>query len=311
MATTGSRVVITGATGLIGPQLAAMLVDRGDHVIALVRNPERAAAVLPHGVELHRWSSSMAGGSWAAAIDGADAVVNLAGATVAERWTAQHRANIRTTRIDATRNIVAAIAAAAQPPRVLVNASAVGYYGTSPTAVFTEQSPHGADLLAEICAEWEAEAVRAAEFGTRVACVRIGIVLDTASGALQRLLLPFRLGVGGPVAPGSQWFPWVHSHDTVRMIQWAIDTEAVHGPVNAVAPGIVRNQEFARALGRALHRPSFFKVPKFVIRMILGGGAYILTEGQHVVPERSTNLGFQFKFPELPTALTDLLKRKA
>ncbi|HVZ37872.1 MAG TPA: TIGR01777 family oxidoreductase [Candidatus Kapabacteria bacterium] len=302
------RILITGATGLIGTHLARALAARGDEVIALVRNVDAGRRRVPEAARHLSWSSGSTGGEWANAMDGADAVVNLAGAPIAKRWTQEHKRIALESRTNAARNIIAAMASAKAPPPVLVNASAVGYYGTSETEVFTESSPPGHDYLATTCAAWEEAAVAAETLGTRVARIRIGIVLDNREGALGRLLLPYRLFVGGPVAPGTQWFPWVHVEDVVRLITWAIDTPGASGPFNAVAPGIVRHREFSRTLGRVLHRPAFLTVPQFVIRLILGEGALMLTEGQNVRAERPQAAGFRFAYPELTAALQNLLK---
>lgn len=302
------RIVITGATGLIGSQVARALAERGDRVTALVRSPEAARTGLRFAHDPIQWSSSSAGGPWADAVARADAVVNLAGAPIAGRWSAAHKQRALATRIDATHNLIQAMRQAQHVPRVLVNASAVGFYGTSETATFTEMSAHGSDFLAQVCHAWEQEAHTARALGTRVAIVRIGIVLDAHGGALAKLLPFHRMFVGGPVAPGGQWFPWVHVQDVVRMIIWALDDANVEGPVNAVAPGITTNRAFSKTLGRVLHRPEICTVPRFVVRLMLGEGAYILTEGQHVIPDRACALGYRFAFPDLEPALQNLLE---
>jgi uncharacterized protein (TIGR01777 family) len=309
MAQGGKRIIVTGATGFLGSRIIKLLSRRGDQVVALVRDIERGRRLAPGAAEYLSWSSSMKDGDWARAIDGADAVINLAGTPVAERWSDANKKKMRESRLEGTRHIVEAIGRAASKPRVLVNASGVGYYGTSDSKIFTENSPAGTDFLAKLCAEWEAEALKAEEHGVRTVIVRTGIVLDPHGGALARLLPTFRLFVGGPVASGKQWFPWVHIDDEIAIYLWAIDNEEVRGAVNAAAPGVVNSKEFSATLGKVLGRPSFFPVPKFAIDLILGEGSLILIEGQRVVPERTQALGFEFRHPELREALESLLKK--
>ncbi len=308
MAQGRKRIVITGATGLIGGQLAQRLIDRGDEVILFVRDPKAAQNQVRGAAAYVQWSSSMADGEWTSFIDGADAIINLAGAPVATRWTQEQKKRIRDSRIQGTRAIVGAIARAAHKPALLLNASAVGYYGTSESRIFTEDSPPGNDFLGEVCSAWEHEAEQAGEFGLRVVLLRTGIVLDPAGGALGKLLPTFRLFVGGPLGSGRQWLPWIHKEDEIGMLLWAIDNEEVKGAVNAVAPGIVSNKKFSDVLGTVLGRPSLFAVPAFALTMVFGEGAVALTQGQNVVPERTQRLGYRFLHPDLEGALRDLLK---
>lgn len=306
---TPDRIVVTGATGLIGTRIVARLAEQGKHVIALVRNPARDRERAPGAAEYIEWSASMSEGPWTESLDGADGVIHIAGSPIGVRWNQSVKRAARDSRILGTRNIVQAIARATQRPRVLVAASAVGYYGSSPKGTVTEHSPHGDDFLATLCADWETESYRAEEHGVRTATVRTGIALDPRGGALAKLLLPFKLFVGGPIGSGNQPFPWIHIDDEVGIFLWALESEHVSGPLNGTAPGIVTNKEFSRTLGAVLHRPSILPVPSFVLRLVLGEGAPLVTEGQHAIPERTQELGYEFRYTDVRRALTDLLKK--
>lgn len=238
----------------------------------------------------------------AQACEGSDAIVQLAGAPVTTRWTAAAKGEIRRSRVDATRALVDRLAQVRARPKVYVSASAVGYYGASETATFTESSPPGNDFLAEVCADWEREASRAGELGMRVACIRTGIVLGPDGGALARLLPIFKLGLGGAIGSGRQWNSWIHIDDAVGIYLLAIDR--AEGPLNATAPEPVRNVDFTRALASALHRPAFLRVPAFALASIFGEGASILTTGQRVLPERTLSLGYEFRYPQLAAAMS-------
>ena len=278
------RVTILGASGFLGRRLAAALRGRGDEVVtASLRDPAAAAA----------------------AAHGSDVVVNLAGASVSARWTAKQKREIEQSRTALPHAFLDALAGANVRPRAYVSASAIGYYGTSRTATFTEASSPGDDFLARVCVRWEAEARRAAELGMRVSLVRTGIVLGTEGGALAKLLPIFRLGLGGVVASGAQWYSWIHIDDQIGIYLHAID--GVDGVLNATAPHPVKNRDFTHALGRAVHRPTLFPVPGFAPSLLLGEGGVILTEGQRVVPERTLATGYTFRFPELDEALRSLV----
>lgn len=304
----GRNIVMTGATGLIGPKLARELTGRGHRVTILARDPESARRRVPGMTNYLPWSSSMKDGEWRTAVADADAVINLAGSPVAVRWTDKQKQLIRESRVQGTRNLVDAIAAAERKPRVLINASAVGYYGTSETATFTEASPAGNDFLSVICRDWEKETEPARKLGVRVALLRTGIVLDPDGGALAKLLPTFKLGLGGPLGSGRQWFPWIHRDDELGIILWALDDERAEGPLNATAPGITTNKEFSRILGNVLHRPSLFPVPTFILKLVFGEAAVALVEGQRAIPEHTTKLGYHFHYPDLEPALHELLK---
>jgi uncharacterized protein (TIGR01777 family) len=282
-----------------------MLAARGDEVVVLSRSEAKGEA----RVRVVRWTPRAAG-PWQREVEAADAVVSLAGAPVMdERWTPARLAELRASRVEPTRLIADAIARAAQKP-VLVSASAVGVYGMrTDDSVMDEASPHGDDVLAEICDAWEKEASRAADAGARVAVARIGIVLGTGGGALGKMAAPFRAFVGGPLGAGTQWMSWVHLEDTIRAIAFALDTGTFSGPFNLCAPKPVTMNDFARALGIAVGRPALMRVPAFVLRAALGDRAKVLLTGQRVVPKRLEAAGFRFAFPGLEAALADIMTR--
>jgi uncharacterized protein (TIGR01777 family) len=301
------RLTLTGATGPVGRRLVAALTRRGDEVTVLSRDARRARDAL--GVEAHDWDP-MAGPAPAAALAGRDAVVHLAGETVAQRWTAAARRRIRDSRETGTRHLVAGLGAleAADRPRALVSASAVGYYGHRGEERLDESTPPGDDFLARVCVAWEREARAAADLGLRVAHVRAGVVLDRSGGALAKMLPFFRLGLGGPVAGGRQYLPWIHVDDVVGLYVAAVGGDAWSGPLNGSAPEPVTNKEFSRALGRALHRPAFAPVPGAAVRLLYGQMAEIVVEGQRAVPARPLELGFAFRHRDLDEALADALR---
>lgn len=299
------NITLTGATGLIGVRLVRALRERGDDVTVLSRRPEGAAARL--GVEAVGWDPQ-AGPAPEPALAGRDAVVHLAGEPVAQRWNADVKRRIHNSREIGTRNLVAGIEALAERPRVLVSSSAVGYYGKHGDEPLPESTPPGDDFLATVCVAWEREALRAQELGLRVAIIRTGVVLDAQGGALAKMLLPFRLGVGGPVAGGDQYMPWIHVDDLVGLYLAALDGDDWSGPLNGTAPEPVTNAAFSKALGRALHRPSFAPVPGFAVKLLYGDMSEIVTEGQRAVPERPQALGFAYAHPDLDEALRSALK---
>jgi hypothetical protein len=269
----------------VGRHLCAALSARGDRVVPVSLRDPRAAA---------------------ASCAGADAVVNLAGEPVAQRWTAAAKERIRSSRVEVIHAFIAGLRHLAVPPRVYVSASAVGYYGTSETETFVEASPPGVDFLARVCVEWEAAANGATTIGARVAVVRTGIALGGDGGALQRLLPIFKLGLGGPIATGKQWYSWVHIDDLVGIYLLALDGGS--GPYNATAPAPERNAAFSAAFGRALHRPAFLAVPAFALRAAFGEGADPLVTGQRVMPQRAEAAGYRFKYPALDAALDAIVR---
>ena len=294
------RVVVTGATGLIGRRLVAALRERDDEPAVLSRDPDRAAAAL--GVPAFAWSALDAPAP-SAVLANCDGVVHLAGENVAQRWTARAKRAIRDSRVAGTANLVAGLRGAEPRPRVLVSASAVGYYGPRGDERLDEAAAPGADFLAEVCTAWEREAGVAGELGVRVVTVRTGVVLDRDGGALAKMLPPFRAGVGGPVAGGEQYMPWIHVDDLVGIYVAALHDERWEGAVNASAPEPVTNREFSTALGRALHRPAILPVPTLALRALYGEMAEIVTEGQRAVPARALALGFEFEHADLDEAL--------
>lgn len=300
------RVAVFGGTGYIGSELIPRLTTSGHDVLLFARpKPGRVASGAPSRVELVDFDAR-AGGPWKRALEGTDAVVNMAGATIGARWTAERRRLIRSSRVDLTEMLVDAIAKLDRRPSVLVNASGAGYYGDRGDDLLTEDEPPGTDWLGRLAADWEAAAARAEEFGLRVACLRTGIVLGAGSETLRMLALPFRLFAGGPVGLGRQWFPWIHLTDMAELYRFAVENEAASGPVNAVA-GAVRERDLARTLGRLLGRPSWLPAPVFAIRLLYLGFADALAASQRVVPQVAERLGFRFRHPELEEALTQAL----
>jgi uncharacterized protein len=300
------RVTVTGAGGLIGSRLVEALGARGDEVTVLSRDPARASRKL--GVTAEAWQP-LDERAPVHALAGRDAIVHLAGERVDQRWSDESRRAILASRQIGTRNVVEGLRAAEPHPEVLVSASAVGYYGPRGDEVLDESAAPGDDFLARVCSAWEAEAERAEELGMRVVRVRTGVVLDRRGGALARMLTPFRLGVGGPVAGGDQWLPWIHADDLVGLYLAALDGERWSGPVNASAPEPVRNGDFSRALGRALRRPAVLPVPGAALRLLYGDMAEIVTEGQRAVPRRAQELGYEFRHADLDAALREALRR--
>jgi uncharacterized protein (TIGR01777 family) len=304
------RVTVTGASGLIGRALVTELRDEhGAEVTVLSRNPSRTQT--PDGVQAMHWDP-MSEPAPRASLSGADAVVHLAGENVAQRWSKQAKLAILESRVTGTRNLLAGLEAIdrseiGQRPRTLISGSAVGYYGPHGEEPLDEDSPPGNDFLAETCVAWEAEAQKAAALGMRVVLVRTGVVLDRDGGALKRMLPPFQIGVGGPVAGGAQYMSWIHREDLVGMICAALQDERWLGPVNGTAPEPVTNREFSHALGRALHRPSLLPVPGFALSLLYGEMAEIVTTGARVMPAKALVLGYNFRYPELAEALRSAL----
>jgi uncharacterized protein (TIGR01777 family) len=305
------RVIVTGATGLVGRRLFAALRERGYEIVIFSRSPEQARAALPGAADYVAWSPAESG-PWAAALDGAYGVIHLAGAPISQgligvRWTRGYKREIMESRVVGTRGLVRAMGAAARRPVVLVSASAVGYYGPRDATPVDESAAAGDDFQAVLCQAWEREAAEAEALGVRVVRVRSGMLLDPGSGALSQLLIPFRLRLGGPIMPGSQYYSWIHLADEIGILLLALEDERAAGPINATAPGAVTSREFAATLGRVLGSPSWIPAPELAIRAVLGEMADIVVQGQRVVPRRAQELGYGFRFPELGPALRDLL----
>jgi len=292
------NVLVAGGTGFVGRRLCEALLARGDVVTVVTRDPAAAQARGLAGVGYRGWLPPL---------DGYDAVVNLAGENIfGKRWNARVLQELRDSRIQPTRRIVEGLHAAERPPGVLVNASAIGFYGDRGEEPLPETAGPGGDVMATLCSAWEAEAARSP---VRTVVVRTGIVLGQGGGALNTMLPFFRIGLGGPIGLGRQWFSWIHIDDLAALYLCAIDEPAARGPVNGVSPGVVRNAEFSHALGRALHRPAFLPVPPLALRLKFGRVAEVLTGSQRCVPEASQRLGFVFRYTEIEPALQQLLGR--
>ena len=302
------RILITGATGTIGLSLADALHARGDQVVALSRDPERGQRVLGPDAELHAWPDPTGSAPPTGALTNVDAVVNLLGEPVAQRWTSETRVRIRESRVLPTRMLVDALRGLpdGSRPKVLVSQSATGYYGPRGDTPLDEDASAGEDFLAEVTVAWEHEA-RAATSVMRVACTRTGVVLSSSGGALTKMLPFFKLGLGGPVAGGRQYVPWIHLGDVVGALIRCVDDAGAEGPVNVTAPNPVTNAELSRALGRALGRPAVLPVPGFAVKLLYGEMAEIVTTGHRAVPARLRQLGYEFRYPELEPALRDVL----
>jgi uncharacterized protein (TIGR01777 family) len=302
------KVAVTGASGLIGRALLAKLGAREDEVTVLTRDPDRARAQLGAATRAVGWDP-LSGPAPARALAGRDAVVNLAGEPIAQRWSARAKQAIRDSRVTGTRNLVLGLSEldAGARPSVLVSSSAIGYYGARGAEPIDEEAPAGADFLARVCAEWEAQARTATALGMRTVQVRTGVVLDRAGGALAKMLPPFRLGVGGPVAGGRQYVAWIHRDDLIGIVLAALDDERWSGAINATAPEPASSRTFSRALGRELHRPALLPVPAMALRALYGEMAEIVTTGVRAVPARALMLGYEFEHPRLPQALASAL----
>ena len=301
------RVIVTGGTGLIGGALVASLAADQHEVIVLSRSPDRARD-LPAGVQVAGWDARTARG-WGHLADGADGIVNLAGATIAGLWTSKRKRSIRENRLRAGLAVVEAVSEAKVKPRALVQASGVGYYGPRGEEEITEDAAPGTDFLSQVAVDWEAIVDPVRSLDVRVATARTGMVMSVKGGAFPIMVWPFRLFVGGRQGNGKQWLPWIHMDDEVRAIRFLLENEAARGPFNLVAPQSLRNAEFNDLLGRALRRPSWLHLPAFFFRLLLGEMSTLLLAGQRAVPQKLQGLGFEFDYPEAEPALRDALSR--
>lgn len=301
------QVVVAGGSGLIGKMLIDRLLQTHHEVTLLSRTPEKAKKYFA-SVCVEFWNTKI-NKALVDILDGVDAVVNLAGEPIGtKRWTQIQKERILSSRIESTQAIVSAIKQTKCKPSVLLNASAVGYYGNVPVGEVTEASPKGTGFLSNVCELWEAEALKAQEFGVRIILLRTGIVLDKNGGALQKLLLPFRLFIGGPLGSGKHWFPWIHIRDEVDAILFAMENEYIRGPLNLAAPESLQMSEFCRKLGEVLHRPSWIHIPVFLLKFAFGEMAEpLLLNGQKMISQKLIDTGFKFQFPKLEDALKDLL----
>lgn len=303
------RVVITGATGLIGKKIVAQLHKRNIDVIVFTRSPDKAIRVLPYAQGLVRWNAeAQPTQEQIDAINGAYSVINLAGENVGEgRWTPTRKKAIFDSRVLGTRGIVHAIRQAEFPPQSLINCSAIGIYGNTESADISENSERGQGFLADVCSAWESEALGIAD-KTRVVLPRIGVVLDSDEGALGKMKLPFSLFLGGVLGSGKQYLSWIHKEDVARMILWSMDNESVRGQLNVTTPTPVTMNIFAKTLGSVMKRPSIFPVPEFALKLLLGEQHVIVTQGSRVLPSKAQEYGFNWSFSSLEKAMRDLLK---
>jgi len=304
------KVVVAGGTGFVGKSLVERLAADGIHVAVLTRDVSRARRRLGDLAELVRWDAESRG-PWEQSLSGSDAVVNLAGASVAAaRWTPARKRWLVESRLKATRALVAASDEAKEKPSVLVNASGVGYYGASDDRILDEQADPGTGFLADLSAAWEAETSWAQARGIRVVRLRIGMVIEKDGGALPRMVLPFRLFLGGPVMPGTQWLSWIHRADLVGLTMWALLNPSLSGPVNAVAPNPVTMTDFCRTVGKALSRPSWFPVPESLLKLALGEMGSLMMTGQRVKPVKAISAGYNFQYPTLEAALRAIFSKE-
>ena len=306
-------IVIAGGTGFLGSPLAEAYAEDSHDVRVLTRGlapgetRHESGTGVP-GITRVGWNPDGSSGPWASVLSGADAVINLSGASIGEqRWTPQRKAELRDSRILPTRSLAAAINAAAMPPRVFISGSAIGYYGTSTDGdAKTEASPPGADFLAHLCEDWEAEAQKAARDGMRLVVIRTGLVIERAGGALPQMMRPFRFFAGGRMGSGRQYMSWIHRLDWLEMVRWIVQTTDAEGPFNLTAPHPVTNKAFARALGRSMKRPALLPAPAAALRVALGEFANYVVTGQRVLPAHAQSLGYHFRYPELDIAFRGL-----
>lgn len=301
------KIIITGGSGSIGRALAEDLAKDGHEVIILSRNPQSVKA-LPSGIRVEKWDGRTAQG-WGTQAEGADAIVNLAGTNLSSgRWTAERKRSILESRLNAGAAVVQAIQQAQNKPRVLIQSSAIGYYGPSDVELIDEDTPAAQDFLAKTCQAWENSTQPVDALGVRRVVTRSGVVLSAHSVAFPRMLLPFKFFVGGPLGSGKQWFSWVHLKDELRALRFLIEAPQAHGVYNISATPLT-NRQFAQVIGKVMRRPAFFTVPAFVIRLLFGEMGTVVLDGQSVSSQRLSDLGFQFQFPEAEAAVRDLLNR--
>jgi uncharacterized protein (TIGR01777 family) len=299
------KIVVSGGTGFLGRPLTDALAHDGHAVVVLTRGAPSAGAA----VQKVHWEPDGSVSAWGSEVDGAGAVINLAGESIGNRrWSTQQKDRILDSRVRATRSLCEAIHRAEKPPPVFISGSAVGYYGSRNDQIVTEDTPAGSDFLADVCVQWEAEAIRA-ENRSRVVCLRTGLPLERNGGALPSIAMPFWFGAGGPVGSGTQYWPWIHRQDWIDLVGFVIANAEVVGPLNATAPQPVTNREFAKALGQTLHRPSFMPAPGFALKALLGEMADgLLLSGQRAVPAKAQKLGFKFAYETLGQALANLYR---
>jgi uncharacterized protein (TIGR01777 family) len=304
------RIIITGATGLIGKKLTNALIDRGDEVIVFSRDAARAKFIFPKAIDCVEWNYKKPE-QWKSKLENSDAVIHLAGINLfAKRWNNDFKKTVLESRKLSTNNLVEAIKSVGKKPEVFISASGIGYYGDCGEAVLDETSPKGNDFLADVCDVWESEAQKIGDYGIRNVQIRTGLVLSPEDGVLKQMLLPFKLFIGGPLGNGRQWWSWLHIDDIVGIYLYALDNSRLQGPLNAASPNPLRMKEFANALGKVLKRPSLFPVPKFVLKIVIGETTEVVTASQRVDVKKIFESGYRFKFDNLEDALRDLLKQK-
>jgi uncharacterized protein (TIGR01777 family) len=301
------KILLTGGTGFVGTQLTLRLIQNGDEVTILSRSAKGSGEML-HRISYLQGDPTQKG-PWQEAIKGHDVIINLAGASIFAKWTEEYKGALRESRLSTTRNIVEGIPSGPSKKITLFSTSAVGYYGFCGDEELTEKSPHGEDFLAQMAVEWEGEALKAKEKGARVVITRFGIVLGEKGGALGQMIPLFKKYIGGPIGSGKQWFSWVHIKDLAEAFSFLIQHPEVSGPVNVCAPNPVRNKDLAKAIGKALHRPSFMPAPGFMVKLVLGEFGSVILEGQKVIPKRLLDSGFAFQYPDITKALQSILSQ--
>jgi uncharacterized protein (TIGR01777 family) len=302
------RIVITGATGLIGRNLSTKLINRGDQIIVFSRNTLTAKSIIPNAKEYVDWNY-LKPELWREKLEASDAVIHLAGINLfAKRWNDNFKSEIIESRKTSTKNLVNAINSCNKKPEVFISASGIGYYGDSNDRLLNENSDAGNDFLAEVCKVWENESKQVKSIGVRNVQIRTGLVLSTEDGVLKQMLPPFRFFIGGPLGNGKQWASWLHIDDIVGIYLYSLDNTQLNGAINAASPNPVRMKEFANTLGKVLHRPSLFPVPKFLLKLVVGEAAEVVTASQKVDVNKLLNSGYRFKFDYLNKALMNLLK---
>lgn len=302
------KIIITGATGLIGQQLTIKLTDMDYKITIFTRNPDNAQKKLPNVHKVVKWEYDYVD-EWLHELESVDAVIHLAGANLStKRWNKEYKKLLYDSRIISTKKLIEAIKTVERKPKVFITASAIGYYGNRSDEILTEESEPGKDFLANLCNDWEKEAKNVEQFGVRSVQIRTGLALSRNEGALKQMLPAFKYFIGGPLGNGKQWYSWLHIEDIVNVYVKALESEILSGPINAVSPNPVTMKKFAKILGDVLHRPSFFSVPKIILLLVIGQVAEVVTSSQRVVPEKLLNSSFKFKFEKLEDALRDILK---
>lgn len=307
--TLGKRIILTGATGLIGKKLISELSEKGYSVSVFTRNKNSAKSIFSDKIEVIEWDYTKPFENLIEIINGCHSIINLAGASIAgKRWNEEYKKLIYDSRIITARKIVEAISKCEVKPQSFFSSSAVGYYGLSSEELMTENSPSGDDYLAKVCLDWESSAMEAEKYGVRVVTIRTAVVLDKKEGAFKKLITPFKFFVGGHIGSGKQWFPWIHIDDLVNMYIFALENPDIKGGLNGSAPEQVRNREFCKTLGKLMGRPSLFPVPGFVLKIAIGEFATYLLTGRKIFPEKALKAGFKFKYNNLEKAFINLLK---